>query len=76
MSLDLARSGETLTGTFTLYAGTQVRQESVSGTVRPDGSLSFTAGDMAFTGTAREGAMSGTYMRQGARKSLQWSAAQ
>ncbi len=74
MSVALARSGESLTGTFTLYAGTQIRQEPIRGSIRPDGSVSFTAGDMTFTGSADESTMSGTYMRQGAKRSQRWSA--
>jgi len=74
ISVALARSGESLSGTFTLYAGTQVRQEPIRGSIRSDGSVSFTAGDMTFTGSATASAMSGTYMRQGAKKSQRWSA--
>ncbi len=74
IQLDLSSGAGTVTGSFALYAGTQVRREDIRGRISPDGSLTFTAGDLSFNGSLRGGSLSGTYMRQGAKKSLEWSA--
>jgi hypothetical protein len=74
MSLKLVSAGTDLSGSLVLYVGTQVRTEPLRGTVGTDGSVRFTAGDLAFVGKGDPAAMSGTYMREGAKKSVEWSA--
>ena len=74
MTLDLQStdSGQ-LHGRLSLSLGPTVRHESLSGTVRADGALSFTAGDLSFTGNSDGNALSGTYMSQRGRAQA-WSA--
>lgn len=49
------------------------RDEPLSGTVDPSGSVRFRVADLLFTGRAQGGTMSGTYRRDGGGKAQPWS---
>ena len=74
INLNLSHSGGALSGAITLTSGTQSRREPISGSVRPDGTVQFRAGDLSFEGRITGGSLVGTYMRDGAKKPIPWTA--
>ena len=75
MSLWLGASDTgNVTGTLTLNLGPTVRTESVVGSIRRDGRVTFTAGDLSFSGAVRGDAVEGTYTSAGRDRRFEWSA--
>lgn len=69
------QDGTTLRGEVRMYEGPSAVSHRVTGTVRPDGSLSLRAADSAlvFTGKVSGKSASGRYQPDGAGSQLDWS---